>query len=250
MDNNIPERNLMVVADSNFEQVTEYLHTYSVPVLRSISRIGTKSAVIGGVHDTRENFEALVRDKNPAMILILGHGLEDMTTGYDNQPILDSKNAHLMKNRTIFIFSCLSGKELAPLLIRENCNSVISFKEEFLFFIDSNARTPLVDKLARGNLTAAFEVVKTLASGGTYEDAHTAMSEAFDKEITYWKTQNVPGASFVISSLMWDQEHAVQLGDESATVSDPVAAPLITPLAIVGTGIGLAAAIYAMRKAR
>lgn len=243
-------RNLLVCASANFEPVTHYLHAYSVPVLKSISRIGTKSAVIEGEQDTRENFEALVKERDPAMVLILGHGLEEYTTGFENTIILDSKNAKLMKNRTIFIFSCLSGKELAPILIKNNCNAVISFREEFLFFIDSNARTPMTDKLARGNLTAAFEVVRTLASGGTYEDAHTAMTEAFDREIAYWKTQNVPGASFVISSLMFDKEHAVQLGDESATVSDPVAAPLITPLAVVGTGIGLAVAIYAIRKAR
>lgn len=239
----MPERNLMVVASANFETVTNYLHAYSVPVLKNISRIGTKSLVLEGEIDTRKNFEEAVKEHNPLMVLILGHGLDAYTTGFENQIILDSKNAGLMKDRTIFIFSCLSGKKLAPTLIKNDCDSVISFKEEFLFYIDENARSPLADKLANHNLNSALEVVRVLAGGGTFDEAHTAMQDSFDTAIAYWKTQDVPGAGFIISSLMWDKEHAVQLGDESVTVSDPIPAPVITPLAIVGAGIGLGAII-------
>lgn len=244
----MPERNLMVVASANFETVTNYIHAYTIPVLKNISRIGTKSVVLEGEADTRENFEAMIEEHNPLMVLVLGHGLSDITTGFENQIILDSRNAGVVKNRTIFIFSCLSGKKLAPTLIKENCNALVAFKEEFLFIIDENARSPLSDKLARGNLTAALEVVRVLANGGTYEEAHTAMQEAFDKEIAYWKTQDIPGNSFIISSLMWDKEHAVMLGDESTTVSDPVPAPVVTPLAIAGVGISLGAIAYMLSK--
>lgn len=242
-------RNTALVFDSRWEQVTLWISSWVNPVLRECNRYGTKTFLLEGSEVVRENVEPAIQDYTPTINIFLGHGEIDMLGGFENNPVLDLKNVGIAKDSVIYAFSCLTGAKLGPRAIEKGVTVYIGYDLPFLFWINEAARSPLTDEFAKPCMLAGVQPIKSLVvEGKTAREAYQDTLNFLDDEIDYWKGSVSPEATFQVSVLIHNRDALVMLGDESATVSDPVLVQVITPAAVIGAGIGLGAIAVMLSK--
>jgi len=171
-----------------YDPSTKYGYIYT-------RRLGEKLSSIHRVivlrHATLEEFRQVLQTYNPPLIVLNGHGGSKGITGCNGQVILGIKgydpdldvtiyreNAHWMKGRIVYLFTCNCGKELAPALIEYGALAVAAYKDEFLFITDDDI-PPLKDQYAKAYFTAALQLPIHLALGSTFGSACQATRNAF-----------------------------------------------------------------------
>jgi len=83
----------------------------------------------------REVAEQLIAKLNPETIVFYNHGLEDSLIGNDGKPMVNMENISLLKGKTLYTMSCLSGRKLGVQHWRNN-GVFWGYIEEFMFTID------------------------------------------------------------------------------------------------------------------
>lgn len=90
---------------------------------------------------------------------------------------LVNENPHWMKNRLVYLFTCNTGKELAPRLVEEGAIAVAAFKRDFIFVSENGE--PSKDVKAKPSFTAALQLPIMLVEGYTFGEACRSVKQAF-----------------------------------------------------------------------
>jgi len=138
-----------------------------------------------------ENFRQALVTYNPKFVLINGHGGSKSVTGCGTNVILGvcgydedlrqnivRENPAWMKGRIVFLFTCNTGKELAPRLYQEGALAVAAFKRDYIFL--SEDVSPLRDKRAYPFFNAPIQLPIVLAEGGSFRRGVQAVRDAFN----------------------------------------------------------------------
>jgi hypothetical protein len=128
----------------------------------------------------RERAEELVKELNPDTIVFYDHGVEDALIGNDKKPIFNMKNIKLLKGKTLYTMSCLSGRKLGVEHWR-NGGVFWGYCDVFAFVIDE-------EELFREAANHGLIVRETLKLPWSrcFEEARRKFDELVKKAKTFW----------------------------------------------------------------
>jgi len=233
----MPRKGNMMLAVSNFEIATHYLASWLLSSYNSITAINKKLLI--GEEMTRANLENQIYSFEPYFMVLGGHGGSDKLGGQHNNIVLDFSNIDITEGRIIYAFSCNTAAQLGGYAVSSGCVAYIGYRQDFVFIIDNNAPTPLLDSYAKYFFGPGAGIMTDIASGKTTRQAVENAKAGFNSGINYWRNSPDPEAPFMLSSLEQDRDVLTLHGDETATGG----AGLITagggllPLVAIGMGI-------------
>jgi len=167
---------------------TQYGYFYLRKAADILARYGHKIVFLRSAN--LENFRSALLKYDPRFVILNGHGGSKSVTGCNNDVLLGvcsydpelgkkiiRENPQWMKGRIVFLFTCNTGKELAPRLADEGALAVAAFRSDYIFVsVDS---TPVSDKRAYPFFMSPIQLPIVLAEGGTFREAAQAVRDSF-----------------------------------------------------------------------
>lgn len=141
-------------------------------------------------------FENQVIAFDPQFVVMNGHGGDRAIVvnkrhailglkGYSNEleMTLVRENVELMRGRHVYLFTCNTGKLLAPELVKSGAISVVAYDAPFFWSPDDSFSTPSYDLYAQTVFRAALEYPKQVILGKTVPVAFRMMQEKYVREL-------------------------------------------------------------------
>lgn len=201
-----------------FEQVTSYLFAWNENVVATAK----KNFIVFDLKNkdaTRANLEKNIKNENPELVILNGHGNYDAITGDKEEVLIQvDDNEEILKNRVVYAMSCETAKNLGPSCVEHGAKAYIGYDEVFVFYTTKGVeKTPLKDKRAAYFLNPAMEINYCLLQGQNAGDAHKTSVNAFKYNIQKLSSSSSK-ESYLVRYLLWDVNHQKCLGDKNAKV--------------------------------
>ncbi|MFH1065330.1 MAG: hypothetical protein V1734_02380 [Nanoarchaeota archaeon] len=166
----------------------------------------------------QKEFESRIAKNNPCLVMLNGHGDDNLVTGHQNKPLLvGGTNDKLMKSRIVYALSCRSAKELGIKAVSSGAKSYTGYNDDFVFsYTPSMISRPLNDEKAMLFFEPSNLFIDSLIKGNTVEEARAKTEQLFKKNIT--KALGISHGANIAKNLWWDLRHFVSHGDLNATI--------------------------------
>ena len=208
-----------LITRPNHDDTTHYLFYWSKQLIEFAKKKGIFVFDLLGKKANKEEFTSYIHKKNPSLIILNGHGAEDMVTGHDMQTIIKvGENDILLKSRITYAISCRSAKKLGPESIKSGAKAYIGYSDDFIFFYEPTKITnPLNDNTARLFLEPSNELVSSLLKGNTVGESCERSKGHFRDNIKKLLTSESSDESQVyVRYLWWNMRNQACLGDKNA----------------------------------
>lgn len=205
----------------NHDPTTTYLYFWSEAIIKQAKASNHQVIDLKGKRVTKFWFTCRVRCQKPQLVIINGHGDVDLTTGYDNQILVQvGVNESLLKNTIVYARSCSCAKKLGPACVAKGTKAFIGYDDEFVFMYDENSEDePKDDKTAALFLEPSNQTVISLLKGYSTQDANKVALDLYQNNIQQLSTSEAtPRDSELLPYLYWDMSHQKLIGDKNAKI--------------------------------
>jgi hypothetical protein len=204
----------VIVINPKYDEYTECLHRISQEILATAERAGCSLMSLGSVSATRSRVESVLKGigDHEAIVVFYGYGDADCLYGAHHEPIINTTNVTLFKNKVIYTVASSSGRRLGPLAIECGALSYLGYTDNLLLYFGDNA-SHFENSLTRC-LNAG--VKKLLLEHCPGKEAFQAMYDEYTKWYDYWLTRDFNAAL----CLFHNRESLVYLGDTGVVHSD------------------------------
>ncbi len=159
----------------------------------------------------RLDFSHKMKTNLPELVFLNGHGAAGSVTGDQNRPLVDSSNAHILKDKVAYAFSCQSAKTLGPKAVAAGAQAYLGYDEDFVFLVDE-AGKPKSDQTAGTFMQPAMEISHKLIEGQSPQEAWQESQNAFENQISRLSASEVSEQDRqMLPYLVWDRDHQVCL---------------------------------------
>ncbi len=161
----------------------------------------------------RKEVEDRLRKSSPRLVVLNGHGNDQMVTGHKNEPLLIAgENENLLQGKIVYAISCRSAKRLGVKSVEAGVLNYTGYADDFVFLYEPHQITrPLSDKTAEQFLKHSQMYVESLLKGNTTEESFQRSQQNLKMNfIKALNEQNTGAARF----LWWDWKHYVSLGQK------------------------------------
>lgn len=213
--------NLLLVTRPKYDDGTEYLSAYASEILKEAKKSGIPTKDFEGKEANKENVEKYLKNKNPKLLFLNGHGNESEICGYKDKAIFSLTNVNLLKDRITYARACFSANIFGKEAVKNNSGCFIGYTYPFSFWMDGGrSATPLKDKIAGMFLNPSNEIVYSLLRGETAKKADQKSKKKMVenmKEILAMEQREEPGATLMLQLLWGNYEGQIVLGNENAS---------------------------------
>lgn len=168
--------NKILITLPNYEMVVEYLVSWNKELITLAESKSFDVKVLEGDKVTKKTFEGVIKSLKPDLVLLNGHGSEEIVAGHKNEPILIyNENDEIVKDSIVHALSCDSATTLGESVVEKGAKAYLGYASPFIFLTDKNSHCrPGEDRLANYFREPAIEAPKRLIKGDS-------VKEAFDK---------------------------------------------------------------------
>jgi len=230
----MPRERTATVVRASFDDATT---VGSMAIGSMVTQLRLKGFTVDDLYGdraTKENMFRSIEALDPVLVIGLGHGNEEIFTGQNKQVILKTCEypENIVKNRIIYLVSCLAGASLGPDTVSKGATTFIGYKEEFIW-IQERYTNPLQDRIGKAFFEPVQEIITRLANGETTGSAFRASIDKWNYWINYWARQSDPAAAAIVSLLIHDRDAQVLYGSTTAVATtQPAQSPAPTPIPI------------------
>lgn len=163
----------------------------------------------------REEIESVLRKRNPDLVVINGHGGDNLVAGQEFKPlIIAGDNSVLLQGKITYAISCRSARVLGQEVGQYADTVYIGYQDDFILLYREECRTrPLEDKLAGFFLDPSNLVATTLLKGHPAKEAVLRAQQEFLRKIQGLLISKIaPSESSVLRYLVWDMRNLVLRG--------------------------------------
>ena len=131
----MPDINNVVIARANWDDgVTNFASPWFDRVIERANELRFNTTDLHGDDDTKVNFDSAIQYDDPTFVTGMGHGLIDRFAGQYNELLLVSgENDDLMKDRVVYLLSCLTGAKLGVTIIKKGGIAFLGYKNDYVF---------------------------------------------------------------------------------------------------------------------
>jgi len=196
----------VVITLPKFDDVTEYLHTFSKPIIDTCEQNDIKFRKIEKDNVTKKNVEREIKSYDYNCIIFNGHGSMDSICGHKNEVLIKSrKNEEILKNRVVYARACWASLELGSSYTDKGDDSCfIGYDLEFTFLYNPNWVTnPSKDNVAKIFFETSNRVPIGLIKGQTATQANENSKKSMLKAINRL-LKNPEKDSQAMAQALWD----------------------------------------------
>jgi len=204
-----------------YDDTTFYCSRFSEDIVKFARNSGFNVFDIRKERVNRKIIVAMLREKNPRLVLFNGHGSDETVTGHNDEILIKTpEDIGLLTSRIVHSLSCSSAKKLGKDAVEKGTTSYIGYENDFIFFFDKNKTTqPLEDKIASPIFEAATQIPLALIKGNNVSEAFVRSQKTYEKWINHYRLHGeLLEAPQNLIALMWDKESQIVHGDKMAVL--------------------------------
>jgi len=209
----------MLVTRPRHDPNVEYLHYWAGEVMRFAMEKGV--AVIDCCREKANKAEvsSYIAKQSPRFVMFNGHGQPGAIHGHNNEVLVESKNAGILKSKLVYAVSCMAASALGKNSCKKGCSAFIGYGQDFGFIKDAQREcTPAKDRFAQPFKEASNTVPLSLIKGNTAGEAFEKSQKKYAELIKqYAASDSKPENKDIRFWLFWDRKFQQIHGDESAT---------------------------------
>ena len=171
---------------------------------------GVECVILATADATRDNVWRALADPDVAVVLGVGHGNEDVFTGWRNETVFKAcaYPPELLKGRNFAPVSCLVGKALLPDMVSKGLGAGLGQVTLYVFYINFQY-PPLQDPYLSSFTRSEFTYALAIAAGRSHMQAHIEMRDAYLQAARRWDSIDPE----VAATLAYDAVFRYAFGD-------------------------------------
>ena len=175
----------VLITRPDHDIVTSYLFSWSKDLIELAENNNFKVIDLKDGLANKHNFESYMKKQVIDLVLLNGHGNENLVAGFKNEPLIEAGvNEDILKGCVIHALSCESSSNLGKKAVEKGAKAYIGYKAPFIFVTEKcNECRPLHDKFARIFKDPALEVPKCLINGKTIRESYEKGIEKYKKAL-------------------------------------------------------------------
>jgi len=209
--------NVFLLTRPEHDTPTYYLSSWCKEAISLAESKNIKVLDLNKEKANKKEFESKIKTFCPNLIVLNGHGSDDMVTGHKNEPlVIVNKNDILLKNKIVYAISCRSAKNLGMEAVQKGALSYTGYDDDFIFVYDSNKISqPLADNTAKLFLEPSLLFVKSLLKSNSVEESLNRAKEEMKNNLKKAFSEDPSNSRY----LWWNLKHMVSHGDSSSRFS-------------------------------
>jgi hypothetical protein len=217
---------IVVATDPGHDKATKHLSHWMLDILNHAKSLGdVEMSVLQGGDATQSKLTKMVEARNPSLIVLNGHGTQDLVMGFNNAILVstDEKTLKIFAKKIVHALACESGKQLGAVMIKFGTKAFVGYTEKFEFYAEADPFTSTgKDRIASYFLDPANTVVKCLCEGDDARTAYGKSQDEYKKSLVaiYTSTDSyiATNRQFLAASVWKNLNSQTLLGDGAATV--------------------------------
>ncbi len=211
----------MLLVRNRYDQITFYMHEWSVPVKELAERKGIKVDCVDGPRAVKQEIISRIKKLKPDFVFLNGHGDNKTFYGYDDNPAIEISDASMLADRIVFARSCNCAQKLGKSAVEKHeCKSFIGYEYEFFNVRQTEAEiTPRQDNVSRPIWEVSNAVPISLVKGATVDEAVEASHKMATREISKLIFSTELGALEVLKAILANDDGLTYHGDGGARIS-------------------------------
>ncbi len=208
----------LLVTRPNHDYATRYLSVWAGKFFNTAKEKGLSVVDLYRERANREEVESVLQKRDPGLIVINGHGDDNLVTGHENKVLISTKiNSYLLRGKITYAISCRSARVLGKEVGQYDNTTYIGYNDDFVFIYLEEYRTqPAEDKLAKLFLDPSNLIITTLLKGHPTKEAVLRARQDFLKKIQRLITSKVAAEeSSVLRYLVWDMRNLTLCGKDN-----------------------------------
>ena len=204
-----------------YDDTTFYCSKFSEELVKFARESGFQVFDIRKDKVNKITVSAILREKNPILVLFNGHGSDEMITGHNDESLIQTPDdIHLLKSKIVHSLSCSSAKKLGKDAVENGAVCYIGYENDFIFFFDKNKTArPLEDDTAKPVFESSNQVAFSLIKGNDAGESFVKSQKTYEKWINYYRLHGeLLEAPQNLIALMWNKESQIIHGDKMAVI--------------------------------
>lgn len=179
---------------------------------------------LAGSDDIRVKIYQKLKELDPIFFFAIGHGNPTTFTDDDEDIVWQCGDLTCpyppsnLKGRIVYLWSCLTARQLGPKIIEYGGWSYAGFTEKWVWLAEDAWGDPYEDKYARGFFESGNELIKSLLDKKTMQEAVRDSIGKYNEWINYWLQSDDRFASECVKWLVWDRDALTLLGSPTASL--------------------------------
>lgn len=212
---------IFLITLPDHDDTTHYLSAWGKDIIKTAEETGLKVLDLPGSKANRKEFEDKIITLSPKLIMLNGHGDDNLVTGHKDEPLVKvGVNEKLLKEKIIYALSCRSAKILGSESIKCGALSYIGYQDDFIFMYEPELFSrPHLDKTAGLFLDPSNMLVESLIKGNNVEESckrfRTAMIKNFNKSASTSETD-----PSIARFLWWNLRNFSSQGENRVSIND------------------------------
>lgn len=210
----------LLITRPEYDDTTHYLSNWSKASLRAATSKGVRVFDLDRERATKAEVESMLTKQNPQLVILNGHGDDNMVTGHKGEPlIIGGQNETLLKGKMTYAISCKSAKELGRKAVRSGGESYLGYEDDFIFFYDPHKISrPVEDETAELFLKPAIEIIfNSLLKGNTMGESSEKSKQSMKLNINRLLSSESSKEEISLARyLWWNMRNQVCLGKSEA----------------------------------
>jgi len=158
------------------------------------------------------------------MFFGVGHGADNVFTGWLNEIIFYVCEDHRLQGALIYLLSCLTAQRLGYDFIDKGARSYIGYYDLFWFGCEDIlvcVEDPYQDTYAKWFFVPVKELLLAIADGATMKSAFDISMSYWNEAIAYWEInpEDDPNAGIIVTLLIIDRDGQRLYGDPDARLA-------------------------------
>lgn len=207
----------LLITRPNHDYATRYLSVWAGKFFKIAKNKGYSVIDLDRKRANRKEVESVLNKRNPDLVIINGHGNDNLITGQENEPLLIAgDNSSLLRDKITYAISCRSARVLGEEVGQYDNTAYIGYKDDFvLLYLEEYRTRPIEDTLAGLFLDPSNLVATTLLKGHPAKEAVLRAKQEFLRKIQELLTSKIsPAESSVLRYLVWDMRNLALCGHE------------------------------------
>lgn len=170
-------------------------------------------------------------DEDHIFVNGFGHGNAGIYTGDSETMIFDTNHCDILRDRIVYLLSCLTAKALGPAIIATGGIAYGGYDISWTWVVNDVNKDPYLDYYAEGFYRSSNEFPIALVQGDAVFRARERCIAEYNRWLNIWETERSGDAyaAIVIKWLLVDRDGLVVLGNMDATI---IAAGVPTIMAV------------------
>jgi len=177
----------ILIGRCSHDNIVKYPYYWMEKIITEAKRLNFNVIDLKDINFERKKLKKLLKDKQPFLVILCGHGHKHFIQGHNNKTIVELCNEdYLFKDKIVYAISCYTSKALGKSAKTKGCKNYIGWDNN-LEITAMKDTEPEQDYFAQPCMEAMIQIPISILNGDSINIAYNKYCDKFNEWISKWR---------------------------------------------------------------